>query len=219
MAEQKSPPLIVTEDGHERRTVQERIRIRRNKDGEGAGTVTGIAAVFEQETLIGTEQMGFREQIARGAFRDAVKTDDVRALFNHDPNVVLGRTSSGSLRLANTQDGLRYSIDLPDTAAARDVAALIKRGDVTGSSFGFRVLDDDWDDKQDPPLRTIRKVELYDVSPVTFPAYPQTSVSARSKAAALVEAKKQAQTDDEAIDARDAIRQQIDAAQAWDSDT
>lgn len=149
-------------------------------------TLSGYAARYNSETVI----MGlWRERIARGAFASALDgTDDVRALFNHDPNKLLGRTSSGTLSLSDDEKGLRYDIDLPDTQDARDVRELIKRGDVTGSSFGFRIVEDEWDDtptkRGQLPLLTIRKVELFDVSPVTFPAYPQTSVSARAKGAA-----------------------------------
>jgi uncharacterized protein len=151
-------------------------------DPQGA-SVSGYAALYNSETVIAGL---WREQIAPGAFAPALDgTDDVRALFNHDSNVVLGRTKSGTLRLTEDAKGLRYDITLPKTQAAQDVRELIQRGDVSGSSFGFVILDDEWDDtptkRGQLPLLTIRKVELFDVSPVTFPAYPQTSVTARSK--------------------------------------
>ena len=163
----------------ERRAVGLPIELR----SEGDGTITGMAAVFNVETVIGGA-LGWREKIAPGAFDRALSNpDDVRALFNHDPNVLLGRTVSDTLRLSKTTRGLKYEIDLPDTAAARDVRELIKRGDVSGSSLGFRVLDDDWDEsdvKQGKlPLRTITDVELLDISAVTFPAYTTTSVTAK----------------------------------------
>jgi HK97 family phage prohead protease len=129
--------------------------------------------------------------------------------------------------LAVDKKGLRYDVDLPDTAAAKDVRTLIKRGDVSGSSFAFRVEDDKWDEgKTDKksgtrtlPLRTILRAELFDVSPVTYPAYPTTSVSARSKAEAARDAAVRAEADAEAektpeIIAREQARARIALARA-----
>jgi len=149
--------------------------------------IRGYAAVFNQETMIGSPQWGFREIIAPGAFTDAIKQDDVRALFNHDANYVLGRNKSGTLRLVEDDNGLVYDIDPPDTQVARDLISLLSRGDVDASSFAFRVIEDKWQytdqESDERPLRTVLKVELFDVSPVTYPAYPQTTsgVSARAK--------------------------------------
>lgn len=182
--------IPVTADGQERRSLRTPIEFRESDDG--GATISGYAAVIGQETVIGGGEWSFREVIEPGAFDDAVGRDDVRALFNHNPDILLGRTQSETLRLKADTKGLRYDVDLPDTVAAKDVRTLIKRGDVSGSSFAFRVEDDEWEEgKTDKksgtrtlPLRRIRKVELFDVSPVTYPAYPQTSVSARSKAQA-----------------------------------
>ncbi len=174
-------------DEVERRVHQGRVEIR---TAEGGGQkLDGYAAVFNQETMIGSSQWSFREQIAPGAFSEAIEQDDVRALFNHDENYVLGRNKSGTLRLAEDDEGLRYEIDPPDTSAGRDVVSLVARGDVDGSSFAFRVIEDSWEYPKDPasgqrPLRTVLKVELFDVSPVTYPAYPQTTVSARARSMA-----------------------------------
>jgi len=187
-------------------------------DGK-APHVSGYAAMYHRETVI----MGlWREQIAPGAFTSALKgDDDVRALFNHDPNILLGRTKSGTLALSEDEDGLRYDIALPDTQQASDVRELIKRGDVSGSSFGFRIEDEDWDEKPTKrgqlPLLTIRKVELFDVSPVTFPAYPQTSVTARSRGEALradVDAFRRRMAD-AALRDRLRVRVAIERARAW----
>lgn len=185
--------------------------------------VSGYAAMYDKETVIAGM---WRERIARGAFASALDgTDDVRALFNHDPNILLGRTKSGTLKLSDDERGLRYDIVLdPDDPDTPRVHSKIKRGDVDGSSFGFAVHRDedmDWDSsptkKGKLPLVTIRKVELFDVSPVTFPAYPQTSVSARSRGEALaaeVEAFVIRQRD---MDARDRMRLRIaiERARAW----
>lgn len=147
---------------------------------KGPAKIVGYAARFNEVTEI----CGFfREKIAPGAFRECAEKDDVRALFNHDPNKVLGRTSNGTLRLSEDEVGLRYEITPPDTQEARDLMVLLERGDVSGSSFTFDMGagDDEWDDDEAMPMRTIRRISsLYDVGPVTFPAYPTTSAGARS---------------------------------------
>lgn len=138
--------------------------------------IAGYAAVFNSETDIGGF---FREKIAPGAFTPALKAD-VRALFDHDSSHVLGRTKAGTLRLKEDDHGLAVEIDLPDTQTARDLTASMERGDIDGMSFGFRVTKQEWDETQDPPLRTIQEVELHEVSVVTFPAYEDTEVALRS---------------------------------------
>lgn len=142
--------------------------------------IYGHAAVFNQ---LSEDLGGFREQIAPGAFASAVKEDDVRALFNHDPNFVLGRSKSGTLRLSEDNTGLAIEIDTPDTQIARDLMVSMERGDITQMSFGFRVMPDgsNWGQSSDGSvIRTLTNVRLYDVSPVTYPAYPQTDVAMRS---------------------------------------
>lgn len=166
----------------EARMVHEPVTVRAEDGGQ---KLEGYAAVFRHETVIGEF---FREKIAPGAFNAAIKDADVRGLFNHDPNFVLGRTASKTMQLIEDEKGLRYIISPPDTATGRDVMALVARGDVTGSSFGFTVKRDEWTRPTKPgelPLRTIHEVEwLRDVGPVTFPAYEETTVQARDKAAA-----------------------------------
>src|SRR3546814_4468734 len=95
-------------------------------------------------------------------------------LFDHDRGRVLGRSSTGTLRLKEDDKGLAVEIDLPDTSDGRDVATLIQRGDVSGMSFGFRVTHDEWDETVDPPVRTVHAVELREVSVVSEPAYEGT---------------------------------------------
>lgn len=145
-------------------------------------TLRGYAAVFNSETVIGG---WFRELILPEAFTDALsRPDDVRAQFNHDSNYVLGRTSAGTLRLSVDEHGLIYEVDLPDTSYARDLAQSVARGDVSQSSFMFEVTGEAWEyppaSSGQLPLRKISAVTLYDVAPVTFPAYADTSVSARA---------------------------------------
>lgn len=142
--------------------------------------LVGHAAVFNQ---LSENLGGFREQIAVGAFADAIKTDDVRALFNHDPNFVLGRNRASTLSLSEDDKGLAIEIELPDTATVRDlVVAPIERGDVSHMSFGFAVRPNgqNWaEDDEGRLIRTLTAVRLFDVSPVTFPAYPQTDIAVR----------------------------------------
>ena len=130
---------------------------------------------------LSVDMWGFREQVAPGAFADTLAAgDDVRALFNHDPNIILGRTKSGTLRLAEDDTGLYVEIDPPDTEQARALVAGIERGDVDQMSFGFAVIMDKWSiDANEQYVRTLEQVKLYDVSPVVYPAYPDTSVSVR----------------------------------------
>ena len=151
--------------------------------GKGHSMIAGHAAVFNS---LSEDLGGYREQIAPGAFAAALG-GDVRCLFNHDPNLLLGRTLSGTLRLAEDKIGLAIECDLPDTAQARDLMELMKRGDITQMSFGFRVLNDVWAMADGNPIRTLQAVELFDVSPVTFPAYPQTDVGMRGLAEILAE--------------------------------
>jgi uncharacterized protein len=148
--------------------------------------LVGYAAVFDDGTDGSRyEYWGITETIATGAFSRAIKEkQDVRGLFNHDMRHVLGRRSSGTLRLEEDAKGLRYEIDLPDTTTGRDVEALVSRGDIDGSSFAFRVKAEEWrkvDGKDGEYVRIIKDVDLIDVGPVTFPAYTGTSSQARSE--------------------------------------
>ena len=149
-------------------------------DDDGKKTLKGYAAVFNRDTTIGDY---FIEKIAPGAFDKALH-DDVRALVNHDPGRVLGRTKSGTLRLDVDARGLKVEIDVPDTMDGRDLWTLVERGDVSGMSFGFRVTKQEWDETGDLPVRTIHEVELFEVSAVAFPAYDDTTLAVRSLEAA-----------------------------------
>ncbi len=160
------------------------VPVERRADDAGTVTVAGYAAVFGATADIGGY---FREVIARGAFTQTLKTADARAYFDHDRGRVLGRSSAGTLRLKEDSKGLAVEIDLPDTSDGRDVAALVERGDITGMSFGFSVLRQEWDETSDPPTRTIHEVELLEVSIVSEPAYEGTSIALRSLEAARQE--------------------------------
>lgn len=136
----------------------------------------GYAALYNEPTDIGN----FREMIAPGAFAE-VLDDDVRLLLNHD-GAPLARTRNNTLRLKDDEKGLYYRAELVDTQAGRDLYAMVQRGDITQSSFGFTI---EKQDIQEDGLRLITKVgRLLDVSPVTYPAYEATEVYARKAGAA-----------------------------------
>ena len=141
--------------------------------------LTGYAAKYEKWSQ---DLGGFREKIRAGAFEAALKTEDVRCLKNHNPDLLLGRTASGTMKLTSDTVGLRFETDLPDTVLGRDTATEIKRGDLSGCSFAFRAKTDEWNYLPDGKAeRTIIDVQhLYDVGPVTYPAYPDTSVAVRA---------------------------------------
>jgi len=140
--------------------------------------ITGHAAVFNK---LSVDLMGFREKVAPGAFINSIEKSDIRALWNHNPDYVLGRNKSGTLKLEEDKKGLAIEILPPDTQWARDLMETIKRGDVDQMSFAFKTIKDSWEnqDKKES-IRTLEEVELFDVSPVTYPAYPQTDVKVRS---------------------------------------
>ena len=153
--------------------------------------IVGYAAVFDRDSeMIYGDRYGFIERIAVGAFSDALKRSDVRALKNHDPNLILGRVKAGTLTLTEDGKGLLYEATIPDTTIGRDTAEEIRRGDITGNSFAFTVRTDQWEmPDEGPDVRTIIEIDqLYDVGPVVYPAYPDTTVALRSLEAAKAEA-------------------------------
>ncbi len=158
------------------RTVELEVRLDKEDDRP---TLKGYAAVYNKRAEI---YPGLSEQIKPGAFDGVLKSDDTRALFNHDSNFPLGRKSAGTLELRSDKKGLAYKIFLPDTQIGRDLPINIERGDVTGSSFSFTVEKDEWVENKDGTIeRSIIKLRsLGDVGPVTFPAYQDTTVAARS---------------------------------------
>jgi len=162
--------------------VGRRFRIEQRQDGESTvRSLVGYPAVYESPTMIGR----VREIIKRGAFTDAVKSDDIRVLVNHDASLILGRSSSGTARFTTDDVGLRLECDLPETQAARDLIVSVERGDITGGSFGFRMWDpadehETFEVKDGVMTRELHKVHLLDAGPVTFPAYQATEIALRS---------------------------------------
>ena len=158
------------------------IRIRR--DDDGPTKLEGHAAVFNVWTDIGKPgtPWHFRERIAPGAFRDTLGSFDTAALFNHDANQILGRLNAKTLQLEEDDEGLRFEIDLDtESELAMQVARHVERGELWGNSFSFTVEKQTWDEDDEGNIdRTITRIgTLYDVGPVTFPAYEQTDLVAR----------------------------------------
>jgi len=150
------------------------------QDGGGLPIIEGHAAVFDSLSQDLGFLFPFKERISKGAFKASVERDDIRALWNHDANYVLGRNRAGTLELKETAKGLLVRIQPPDTTWAKDLTESIKRGDVTQMSFGFVVEKEAWSVENGEDIRTLEQVKLYDVSPVTFPAYLDTDVGVRS---------------------------------------
>lgn len=185
------------------RELSQPLEIRAAEDG--ATIISGYAAVFPD----GTDATQYRyydvvETIKPGAFSRALKEkQDVRALYNHDSANLLGRVSAKTLVLSEDARGLRYEITLPNTRLGNDIAELVKRGDLTGSSFAFRVKSENWrkisgDGDAVTYQREILDVDLIDVGPVTFPAYAGTECNMRSEDYAEIEAKAKAACEAEA---------------------
>jgi len=148
------------------------------------GEITGHAAVFN---VLSVDLGGWKERIIPGAFARALREEhDVYSLFNHDVNMVLGRTESKTLSLKEDKEGLSFVCKLPDTQYARDISAIVERKDIDQCSFGFVPIVTKWSEEPDPDdekesmiVRELHDVDLFDVSVVTFPAYPQTDAGVR----------------------------------------
>jgi HK97 family phage prohead protease len=162
----------------ERRFFPSDISVEVRDDKPDSRTITGYAAVFNKDS----ENFGwFIERIAPGAFSDVLQNDTV-ALFNHDPNYPLARNGV-NMTLSEDEFGLKYRFEAPSTTIGNDMLANVRSGVIKQSSFAFTVAEEKWEEKdgKEPSIRTITKVKrLYDVSPVTYPAYPDTTVAARS---------------------------------------
>ena len=171
-------------EGVERRFIVAPVTItERGEDENGQATVEGYAALFNSRADLGW----FTEEIMAGAFDD-VLDQDVRCLFNHDPNLILARTASGTLSLSVDEKGLKFSYVTPNRSFGADLEDMINSGDVSQCSFAFSVLEEAWNFESDVDHRQVIKVNrLLDVSPVTYPAYTDTSLAARSAGVAKKE--------------------------------
>ncbi|GGU90993.1 hypothetical protein GCM10010275_30010 [Streptomyces litmocidini] len=186
-----------------------------DEEGGARPGFTGHAAVFNSRTAIGNPlTWGFYEEIAPGAFTKTIREGDARMLVDHDTRLVVSRVSAGSLRLAQDQIGLAVDADLDDRLSyVSDLVVNLDNRNITGMSFGFQVVKDDWQmvdvetvdgDRAEAELRIIREVKLFEVSAVTFPAYEDTTAALRSVGVALA-----ARGDDAAIARRAAFRPEL----------
>ena len=179
------------EERTESRVTNQTIEIRAS---EGNPTqLIGYGAVFYNPADEGTQYQiadDYIERIAPGAFAEAIVNDDVRGLFNHDSNNLLGRTTASTMRLMEDAKGLRYEIDVPDTQLGQDLLKLAERGDLSGSSFSFIPVKQSYEKSDGMVIRTIQKVKLFDVGPVTFPAYEATTTEARAQAKEIINSRK-----------------------------
>jgi hypothetical protein len=148
----------------------------------------GYAAVFGAEYDMGW----YTEVVEKGAFEDALKKSDIRALFNHNSDMILGRQSAKTLEVSEDDKGLFTRIKIPETQAGKDFKISASRGDVNQMSMAFTIAEEEWTkEKGEKDKRTIRKMEMmYDVSPVTFPASPSTEIALRSHDKAFEETPK-----------------------------
>lgn len=169
----------------------------RTKEGAKMPGLRGYTAVFNSRS----EPLGFFEDfiefIAPGAFAKTIVESDIRALFNHDANFIFGRSrggTGGTLALSEDSEGLEFEVDeLPNSTVGRDLAENVEREDVDGCSFGFRTIQDSWNyevstedrERGIEAYRTLEEVRLFDVGPVVYPAYPETTAEIRSKIAGL----------------------------------
>jgi HK97 family phage prohead protease len=139
--------------------------------------IRGIAVVYNE---LSQDLGGFREQFAPGSLRKTLQESNVKAVWNHDDKYVLGSVKAGTLRLNDTTEGLEMIADPPETEWANGLLESIRRGDVDQMSFRFQVVRDDWDQRSNGEVvRTVLEAKLIEVSPVSFPAYPQTALSLR----------------------------------------
>lgn len=162
------------------------LTVREAKTEDGSiGTISGQAAPFDKWS----EDLGyFREIIRPGAFKKTLSSGsgvDARALVDHDTGRIIGRRSAKTLSLEENAQGLQFEVRVPDTTAGRDVLASVKRGDLTGMSFGFSTISDSWGHRTEGGVtiyeRELLEVDLFEVSIVAFPAYTDTSAEARTR--------------------------------------
>lgn len=189
--------------------------IRAEQTEDGKKFIRGHAAVFEKDSV---DFGGWVERIAKGAFAETIAKRDVRALWSHNLDLVLGRTSNRTLKVWEDEYGLAFELELPDTTLGRDAFTSISRGDVTGMSFGFDVAgkDQKWTrgEAGKPHIRTLLKVELYEVSPTAFPAYEATNVQTRD-ADGLTSVEQQLREQEEVWSREQTNEQKLLDAEGW----
>ena len=178
----------------ETRFLNTNMSVRASDDGEKGQLLEGRGVPFNE---LSEDLGGFRERISPGAF-DLDQT--IKSFWSHDTSLILGSTKSNTLRLQERSDGIHFTLDLPDTTTGKNAFESIQRGDVDGVSWGMFVHEDRIDQVDGQVIRTVLRGDLIEISPVAFPAYSQTDVSAelRSRIAALQNAEESPSEDEPA---------------------
>lgn len=140
---------------------------------DSPGTLSGYVTKWN---ILSHDRGGYRDLFRAGAFANLTADHDVHAYRDHDSTIYLGRTTNGTLRLESTEAGLLFSLDLPDTQDGRDTAALVRRGDFGGMSFGYLPSEYQWRKQDNGPVREHLSGQLVEISVVFSPAFPKTSV-------------------------------------------
>lgn len=164
-------------DALELRAFTQKAELRMAQGEGGARTASGYFCLSDNVTDIGGY---WQERFAAGAFAKSLGERDVVALHSHNDGRPVGRKSRETLRIKEDERGYGFENDLPDTSDGRDLAVQLERGDIEGMSFRFRARKEEWDETQDPPMRTIIEADLYEITYTAFPAYPDTEVGLRS---------------------------------------
>lgn len=165
-----------------RYTVSSELRVAEDIEKPDKKTIRGYVLKFNERSLLLWDE--WYEKVCKGAFSRSLEENTIKALWNHNTDVVLGSTKSRTLSLKEDDEGLFFEIDLPNTSQARDLYESIKRGDVDGVSFGFYVREngDKWEylKEEDVYERTLLDIDLVEISPTAFPAYPSSEAGTRS---------------------------------------
>jgi HK97 family phage prohead protease len=170
-----------------KRDISTKFEVRSLEETPDNFIVEGYFALYENETELFD---GVYEIITKGAF-DGTLGNDIRALWNHNTQYVLGRNKSGTLEIKTDDKGLYGVVKLPKTQYAQDLYTLVQRGDVDQASFGFNILDEDLEELANGGYRfRLKEIDLHEISVVTFPAYENTSISARAKQISDMEERK-----------------------------
>lgn len=160
----------------EKRNIVTQVGLEKREDG--TEVIVGYPIVFNKRSV---KLWDFYEVVNPRALDDTLKDSDVRAFYSHDSAQVLGREKNDSLTLKTDKKGLKMELVPPDTTLGRDVTELIRRGDVDGMSFGFIATDERWYKDGDDEVRELLGIDLHEVSPVSFPAYPDTTIALRGR--------------------------------------
>jgi HK97 family phage prohead protease len=170
------------------RDFRTKFEITRDEQTPDERVIEGYFALYESETELWA---GSYEIISKGAFENTIQKNDIRALWNHNTQYVLGRNKNGSLQLKADDKGLFATIKLPNTQYAEDLYSLVQRGDIDQASFGFNILDEELEELANGGYRwRIKDIDLHEISVVTFPAYENTSVQAREQQVKEIESRK-----------------------------